>query len=159
MTLLSKFDAGLTFIGRIRTPWTNRKECPRNAMGTEEVCKIELDPKYLDGLQSIEGCSHLIVLYWLDQADRDLMLQRPPVDNQPRGTFAIRSPVRPNPIGLSVVDLISVKSSILTVRHIDCLDGTPLLDIKPYFASTDSKPDAEVAWHKNRTAPDSSERP
>jgi len=153
MTQSSEYDAGLTYIGRIRTPWTSRKACPRNAMETEEICTIEIDPKYRDGLRSVEGCSHLIVLYWLCDAGRDLLLQRPPVDDKPHGTFAIRSPNRPNPIGFSVVDLIRVENNVLTIRHIDCMDGTPLLDIKPYLASTDSKPDAVVAWHDNRANP------
>ncbi|MBZ0216022.1 MAG: tRNA (N6-threonylcarbamoyladenosine(37)-N6)-methyltransferase TrmO [Fimbriimonadaceae bacterium] len=153
MTAIKDFDAGLTFIGRIRTPWQTRDECPRNAMETEEICTIELDPQFHDGLQSIEGCSHIILLYWLDQAGRDQMLQRPPIDDKFHGVFAIRSPNRPNPIGLAVADLISVDGGTLKIRHVDCLDGTPLLDIKPYFASSDSKPDATVAWHRTRANP------
>lgn len=153
MSSINDFDAGLVFIGRIRTPWTKRDACPRNTMETEEICKIELKPEFQEGLQSIEGCSHLILLYWLDQAGRDLMLQRPPIDDKFHGTFAIRSPNRPNPIGFAVADLLSVEGNILTIRHVDCLDGTPLLDIKPYFASNDAKPDATVAWHQARANP------
>jgi tRNA-Thr(GGU) m(6)t(6)A37 methyltransferase TsaA len=86
--------------------------------------------------------SHLILLYWLDGSRRDLLVQAPKHLDAPRGTFSLRSPVRPNPIGLAVVELLGVEGNRLRVRNIDCRDGTPLIDIKPYFASTDSVPDA-----------------
>lgn len=146
-------DAGLIFIGRIHTPWNSRGDAPRNTMGTEEVCTIELDPQYAEGLTGLETCSHIVVLYWLDQSPRNLIVQRPRHSKVSRGTFSLRSPVRPNPIGLAVADLISIDGNVLTIRHIDCFDGTPLLDIKPYFASTDSKPDAEVGWRRDELRP------
>jgi tRNA-Thr(GGU) m(6)t(6)A37 methyltransferase TsaA len=86
----------------------------------------------------------------MDQARRDLVLQVPRHYNEQRGTFALRSPVRPNPIAMSVVRLLGVEGNTLRVRGLDCLDGTPLLDIKPYFASTDAAPAAVVGWHKDR---------
>jgi tRNA-Thr(GGU) m(6)t(6)A37 methyltransferase TsaA len=86
----------------------------------------------------------------MDQARRDLVLQVPRHYNEQRGSFALRSPVRPNPIAMSVVRLLSVADNTLRVRGLDCLDGTPLLDIKPYFASTDAAPDAVVGWHQQR---------
>jgi tRNA-Thr(GGU) m(6)t(6)A37 methyltransferase TsaA len=141
------FDAGLYFIGRIRTPWTNRDDCPKNGRGSDAVCTIELDPRYAAGLQGVETCSHLLVLYWMDKARRDLMLQRPRHYSEGRGTFALRSPVRPNPIAASVVRLVKIDGARLSVVGLDCLDGTPLLDLKPYFASTDAVPDASVGWH------------
>jgi tRNA-Thr(GGU) m(6)t(6)A37 methyltransferase TsaA len=95
----------------------------------------------------LETCSHVIVLYWMDQARRDLVVQVPAHYGTGRGTFALRSPVRPNPIALSVARLLSVEGSRLTVRGLDCLNNTPLLDLKPYFASTDAVPDARVGWH------------
>ena len=146
-------DAGLIFIGRIRTPWTDRHDAPHNPMESEEVCTVELDERFADGLTSIETASHLILLYWLDKARRDLIVQNPRHDDKLHGVFALRSPVRPNPIGLAVVDLLSVTGNKLTIRHIDCLDGTPLLDIKPYFAHSDAKPEAKVGWHKGRAKP------
>jgi tRNA-Thr(GGU) m(6)t(6)A37 methyltransferase TsaA len=88
-----------------------------------------------------------MVLYWMDRARRDLVVQVPAHYGTGRGTFALRSPVRPNPIALSVVKLLKVDGTRLEVVGLDCLDGTPLLDIKPYFASTDSVADAEVGWH------------
>jgi tRNA-Thr(GGU) m(6)t(6)A37 methyltransferase TsaA len=145
-------DAGLYFIGRIRTPWTQRKECPKNARESRErgtICTVEVDPRWTEALAGVEGCSHLILLYWMDRARRDLVLQRPGHYDSSRATFALRSPVRPNPIALAVVKLLKADGTRLSVVGPDCLDGTPLLDIKPYFASTDCIPDATVAWHQD----------
>jgi tRNA-Thr(GGU) m(6)t(6)A37 methyltransferase TsaA len=136
------FDAGIHFIGRIRTPYATRADCPKNGRESTAEAVIELDPRYASGLLDIERCSHLIILYWMDEARRDLIRQVPGHLGKPRGTFALRSPVRPNPIALSVVELLKVEGNRLTVRHIDCRDRTPLVDIKPYFATTDSVPEA-----------------
>jgi tRNA-Thr(GGU) m(6)t(6)A37 methyltransferase TsaA len=144
VTLPDKVDAGVYFIGRIRTPWTRRDECPKNARGSDAVCTIELDPRYAQGLTGVSACTHLIVLYFMDRARRDLMVQAPRHHTEPRGTFSVRSPVRPNPIALSVVKLVRVEGTTLSVIGLDCLDGTPLIDIKPYFASVDSVPEAVV---------------
>jgi tRNA-Thr(GGU) m(6)t(6)A37 methyltransferase TsaA len=134
--------AGLHFIGRIRTPFETLDQCPRNSRATDAAATVELDPRYAAGLEGIEHFSHLILLYWMDEARRDLILQVPKHLGVVRGAFALRSPIRPNPIGLSVVELLSVDGTALTVRNIDCRDGTPLIDIKPYFPSTDSFPAA-----------------
>jgi tRNA-Thr(GGU) m(6)t(6)A37 methyltransferase TsaA len=151
--LPQSFDAGLYFIGRIRTPWTRREDCPKNAgearrSGT--VCTIDVHPRFAAALAGVETCSHLLVLYWMDRARRDLVLQAPRHYDEQRGTFALRSPVRPNPIAASVVQLLSVEGPKLSVIGLDCLDGTPLLDLKPYFASTDAVPEAIVGWHAER---------
>jgi tRNA-Thr(GGU) m(6)t(6)A37 methyltransferase TsaA len=148
--LPAQFDASLYFIGRIRTPWTRRADCPKNARGSDAVCTVELDPRWVEGLKGLETASHVIVLYWMNEARRDLVFQAPRDYRERRGTFALRSPVRPNPIALSVARLIRIEGNTLSIVGIDCLDGTPLLDIKPYFASTDSVPDASVGWHVNR---------
>jgi tRNA-Thr(GGU) m(6)t(6)A37 methyltransferase TsaA len=148
--LPARFDASLYFIGRIRTPWQSRNECPKNGRESDAVCTIELDPRWVAGLKGLETVSHLLVLYWMDKARRDLVLQAPRHYAELRGTFALRSPVRPNPIAASVVRLIRIDNNKLSVVGLDCLDGTPLLDIKPYFASTDSVPDAAVGWHADR---------
>jgi tRNA-Thr(GGU) m(6)t(6)A37 methyltransferase TsaA len=145
--LPERFDASLYFIGRIRTPWKTRKDCPKNARESDAVCTIELDPRWSAALQGVQSCSHLVVLYWMDQARRDLVVQVPGHYGTGRGTFALRSPVRPNPIALSVVRLLKVEGTTLSVVGMDCLDGTPLLDLKPYFASVDAEPDARVGWH------------
>lgn len=146
-------DAGLVYIGRVRTPWASPEECPRNSMESDALCTVEIDPPYDQALASLETCSHVILLYWLNQAKRDRLVQHPPMDDRPHGAFALRTPNRPNPIGLAVADLVAVQGHRLTVRHVDCVDGTPLLDIKPYFASTDAKPDARVGWHERRARP------
>ena len=136
-------DAALYFIGRIRTPWIETSDCPRNSGARRDVvATIELSERYVQGLKDISLLSHLIVLYWLDRSRRDLIQQMPSHVVDARGVFALRSPVRPNPIGLSVVELVGVDGANLKVRNIDCVDGTPLIDIKPYFASIDSVPDA-----------------
>jgi tRNA-Thr(GGU) m(6)t(6)A37 methyltransferase TsaA len=148
--LPAQADAALYFIGRIRTPWKRREECPKNAGESHEVCTIEFDPRWAEGLKGLETVTHVILLYWMDQARRDLVLQSPRHYAERRGTFALRSPARPNPIALSVARLLRVDGNKLTVIGVDCLDGTPLLDIKPYFASTDSVPEAVVGWHAER---------
>ncbi len=145
--LPSRFDASLYYIGRIHTPWKRREECPKNPRESDALCTIELDPRWVEGLRGLDSVSHVVVLYWMDQARRDLVLQAPHHYAELRGTFALRSPVRPNPIAVSVARLIRIDGNVLSVVGLDCLDNTPLLDIKPYFASTDSVPDAAVGWH------------
>ena len=141
------FDAGIYFIGRIRTPWKTRVDCPKNARESNAECALELDPRYAAALEGVETCTHLVLLYFMDQARRDLVVQVPRHGTR-RGTFALRSPVRPNPIAMSAVRLVGVEGTRLSVIGLDCLDGTPLVDIKPYFASVDAVPDAVVGWHK-----------
>jgi tRNA-Thr(GGU) m(6)t(6)A37 methyltransferase TsaA len=147
LELPKAFDAGVYFIGRIHTPWASRDECPKNARESDVVCTVEVDPRYALALQNVQSCSHLLLLYWMDKARRDLAVQAPRHYSEPRGTFALRSPVRPNPIAASVVQLLKVEGTRLWVVGLDCLDGTPLIDIKPYFASTDAVPGATVGWH------------
>jgi tRNA-Thr(GGU) m(6)t(6)A37 methyltransferase TsaA len=148
--LPAKTDVGLYFIGKIRTPWKNRKDCPKNARESDAICTVDLDEKWAAGLQDVATCSHIILLYWMDKSPRNLVLQVPRHYGEPRGTFALRSPARPNPVALSVVRLLGIEGSKLSVVGLDCLDGTPLIDIKPYFASTDSVPEAVVGWHSQK---------
>jgi tRNA-Thr(GGU) m(6)t(6)A37 methyltransferase TsaA len=148
--LPTRFDASLYFIGRIRTPWTKREDCPKNGRESDAVCTIEVDERWAPGLKDVESCSHLVVLYWMDRAPRNIVLQVPRHYGVQRGTFSLRSPARPNPIALSVVRLLKVEGAKLSVVGLDCLDGTPLIDLKPYFGSTDAVPDAVVGWHKAR---------
>ena len=148
--LPAKADAEVYFVGRIRTPWTRREDCPKNARESEAVCSIEVDPRWAPALKDVETCSHLVVFYWMDKARRDLALQVPRHYGEQRGTFALRSPARPNPIAMSVVRLLKVEGTQLSVQGLDCLDDTPLIDIKPYFASTDAVPDAVTGWHAER---------
>jgi tRNA-Thr(GGU) m(6)t(6)A37 methyltransferase TsaA len=124
-------DAGLVFIGRIRTPWTSREQTPRQGDLDGPVCRIEIFEPWARALQGIEAFETLDVLYWLNQARRDLVLQTRRGEGPPRGTFSLRSPVRPNPIGLSRVCLVAVEGTNVLVRGLDCLDETPLIDLKP----------------------------
>jgi tRNA-Thr(GGU) m(6)t(6)A37 methyltransferase TsaA len=148
--LPEQFDASLYFIGRIRTPWTRREDCPKNGRESQAACTIELDTRWAQGLAGLKSVSHVLVLYWMDKARRDLVLQSPKHYAEQRGTFALRSPVRPNPIAASVARLVGIEGTKLSVVGLDCLDGTPLIDLKPYFASTDSVPEAVVGWHTRK---------
>ena len=143
ISLPASADQGVYFIGRIRTPFKSRAECPKNSAESKAIGLVELDPRYAAGLADLLLYSHVWLLYWMDQARRDLILQVPAHLGRPRGTFALRSPVRPNPIAMAAVQLLGMEGDALRVRGVDCIDGTPLLDIKPYFASTDSFPDAK----------------
>ncbi len=124
-------DAGLVFIGTIRTPWVSRLMAPRQGRADGPICRIEIFPLWREALAGIEQFERLEVLYWLHLSRRDLVRQSPANDGSARGTFSLRSPVRPNPIGTSIVTLVGVEGSTLLVRGLDCLDGTPLLDLKP----------------------------
>lgn len=124
-------DAGLVFIGCIHTPWTSRLECPRQGRADGPICEIEIFEPWPQALDGVEQFARLEILYWLDRSRRDLVMQSPANDGSVRGTFALRSPVRPNPIGTSIVIFVKREGAKLFVRGLDCLDGTPLLDIKP----------------------------
>ena len=124
-------DAQLTFIGTIRTPWTSRMETPRQGRPDGPVCTVEIFDPWVPALTGVERFERLELLYWLHQSRRDLVLQSPASNGGVFGTFSIRSPVRPNPIGTSIVLLEGVEGNRLFVRGLDCLDGTPLIDLKP----------------------------
>ena len=129
-------DAGLFFIGTIRTPWRTRGECPKRGSADGPICYIEINERWRAALTDIEQHKRIQVLYWMHEARRDLVLQTPFRTGQTTGSFALRSPVRPNPIASSVVDLVVVSGTILHVRGLDCLDGTPLIDLKPERTTT-----------------------
>jgi tRNA-Thr(GGU) m(6)t(6)A37 methyltransferase TsaA len=124
-------DAAIYFIGRIRTPWTSRLETPRQGRLDGPTCRIELSPPWAAGLESIAAFERLEVLYWLHESRRDLVRQSPRNDGIGRGVFSLRTPVRPNPIGTSIVKLEKIEGPVLFVRGLDCLDDTPLVDLKP----------------------------
>jgi tRNA (adenine37-N6)-methyltransferase len=124
-------DAGLVFIGRIRTPWIDRLQCPRQGRQNGPLCGLELFEPWVAALDGIAEYERLEVLYWLHQSRRDLVRQSPKSDGVARGAFSLRSPVRPNPIGTALVRLVGVEGATVLVRGLDCLDGTPLLDLKP----------------------------
>ena len=124
-------DARLMFIGRIWTPWSSRMETPRQGRADGPLCRIEVFEPWVAALDNISQFERIEVLYWLHLSRRDLVMQSPANDGTSRGTFSLRSPARPNPIGTSIAKLIAVEGAMLMVRGLDCLDGTPLLDLKP----------------------------
>jgi tRNA (adenine37-N6)-methyltransferase len=126
-----RVDAALVFIGTIRTPWATRTECPHYGRPDGPVCRIEVDPPWAAALDGIDALERIEVFYWLHLARRDLIRQSPGRDGTTRATFTIRSPIRPNPIGTSIATLVERKGSTLLVRGLDCVDRTPLLDLKP----------------------------
>lgn len=129
--LPERTDARVVFIGTIRTPFLSRDECPRQGKAEGPLCRIELHDPWKPALKGIERFGRIEVLYWMHQARRDLILQSPKSNGETFGTFALRSPVRPNPIATSMVELVAVEDGVLVVRGLDCVDGTPLVDLKP----------------------------
>lgn len=124
-------DATLFFIGRIGTPWDSRLKTPRQGRSDGPVCRIEVFEPWIGALDGIERFERIEVLYWLHLSRRDLVHQCPASDGVAHGTFSLRSPARPNPIGTSIATLVGREANMLLVRGLDCVDGTPLLDIKP----------------------------
>lgn len=138
-------DAAVVFIGRIRSPWPSRADCPKNIARARErgqTATLEIDAAWRDGLAGLEEVDHVIVLYWMHDARRDLIVQKPRHRPEATGVFALRSPVRPNPIALAAVRVIAIDQAAgrITIDAIDCIDGTPLVDIKPWIATVDSGP-------------------
>src|SRR5258708_999287 len=129
--LPARADAEVYFIGRIRTPWTDRLECPRQGRADGPTCRIEAFAPWDQGLDSIAEFEPLEGLYWLHESRRDLAMLSPSSDGSAPAVFSLRTPVRPNPIATSIVQLVKVEGPVLHVRGMDCLDGTPLIDLKP----------------------------
>jgi tRNA (adenine37-N6)-methyltransferase len=129
--LPDRTDARLVFIGRIRTPFLTRADCPRQGRHDGPVCRIEIDEPWRDGLKRLDAFEFVEVIYWMHRARRDLVLQSPKSNGETSGAFALRSPVRPNPIATSLARLVGLEPGVVLVRGLDCLDGTPLLDLKP----------------------------
>ena len=124
-------DATVVFIGRIYSPWTDRLTCPRQGRQDGPTCRIQIFEPWVAALDGITEYEHLEVLYWLHESRRDLVRQSPRNDGIARGTFSLRTPARPNPIGTQIVKLVGVDGPNVFVRGLDCLNGTPLLDLKP----------------------------
>jgi tRNA-Thr(GGU) m(6)t(6)A37 methyltransferase TsaA len=142
-----------TPIGTIRTPWTEMAGMPLQSVAAEGVAgSIEELPAYAAGLRDIEGFSHLILLYHLHRMTGYALDVTPYLDTATHGIFATRSPKRPNSIGFSVVRLIGVEGTTLTIADVDMLDGTPLLDIKPYVPAFDHREAERMGWFATRAA-------
>ncbi|MBN1948852.1 MAG: tRNA (N6-threonylcarbamoyladenosine(37)-N6)-methyltransferase TrmO [Candidatus Cloacimonetes bacterium] len=138
-------------IGIIHTPFTELQEIPiqpRFAAGIKGT--IEVFPEYREGLQDLEGFSHIILLYHLHRSNGYKLKVIPFLDDTERGLFATRAPRRPNPIGLSVVRLQGIREGVLQIENVDMMDGTPLLDIKPYIPEFDGREEIRIGWLESR---------
>ncbi len=127
----------LSQIGVIKSPYKIRTSAPRQGRNSEEISEIIIFKDYLDGLDSIGRHEYLFILYWLDRAERQKLKVTPPGELEEKGVFSIRSPARPNPIALCLVKILKVKDNSIFVKWLDALDGSLLLDIKPFIKELD----------------------
>lgn len=137
-------------IGVIHSPYRDGAHAPHQGSGREETCQVEVFKEFEEGLKDIEGFSHIILIYYLHKSKAYNLTVKTHWDAKLHGLFTTRSPNRPCPLGLSVVRLVARKENILEVKELDAIDGTPLLDIKPYSPSIDEKADAKVGWFEGK---------
>jgi tRNA (adenine37-N6)-methyltransferase len=138
-------------IGVIRSPFVETVGVPIQAAAAVGVRgRIELDPDLVEGLADLDGFSHLTLLYHLHLITAPRLTVTPFLDDRVHGIFATRSPARPNPIGMSTVRLVGIVGSTIEVEDLDVVDGTPLLDIKPYVPAFDDRSDARIGWFASR---------
>ncbi|MCD5408740.1 tRNA (N6-threonylcarbamoyladenosine(37)-N6)-methyltransferase TrmO [Candidatus Bipolaricaulota bacterium] len=138
-------------IGVIHTPFREPKGTPIQPPAARGIQgRVEVFPEYAEGLSDLEGFSHVILLYHFHRAGPMRLMVRPFMDTRERGVFATRAPARPNPIGISVVRLLRIESNILQVSDVDIVDGTPLLDIKPYVPEFDAPSEVRLGWLEAR---------
>jgi len=138
-------------IGIIKTPFRTVEGMPIQPAGAKSVQgSIDIFPEFSEGLRDLAGFSHIILLYHFHRAGKPKLVVTPFMDSKPHGLFATRAPSRPNSIGLSVVKLIGIEGSTLHIENADMLDGTPLLDIKPYVPEFDHYPVDRIGWLRNR---------
>ena len=138
-------------IGVIHSPYTEKSQTPIQPSRSQMPGSVEVYPEFAEGLQGLEGFSHIIILYIFHQSKGYSLRVKPFLDHQEHGLFATRYPYRPNPIGLSIVRLEGIQANILNVADIDVLDGTPLLDIKPYVPDFDVRENARTGWYETRS--------
>lgn len=138
-------------IGVIHSPFIEKDQTPIQASRSKAIGKVELDLEYLEGLQDLEGFSHIFLLYTFHGSSGFSLRVKPFLDHTERGLFATRYPRRPNPIGISIVRLLFLNENILTVEGVDVLDKTPLLDIKPYVPDFDMRTEVHVGWYETRS--------
>ena len=139
-------------IGVIHTPFTDKAQTPIQSSRSQVIGQVEVDSEFAAGLQDLEGLSHLILLYVFHRSVGYALQVKPFLDDQLHGLFATRYPARPNPIGLSVVRLVARRGNQLEIEGVDMLDGTPLLDIKPYVPEFDVRTETRTGWYENRSA-------
>lgn len=143
-------------IGIIHSPFKEKNSTPIQPSRSSALGKAEVFSEFAEGLRDIEGFSHLILLYAFHCSQGYNLTVKPFLDDQQHGLFATRYPCRPNPIGLSIVRLLALKDHILEIEGVDVLDGTPLLDIKPYVPEFDLRTGVRTGWLENRNQQDSS---
>jgi len=137
-------------IGMVHSPFTELKDMPIQPSGASGVeGTLIIHPEYTKGLCDLAGFSHIYLLYFFHRVKEFQLKVTPFLDNQPRGIFATRAPRRPNPIGLSILLLVEINNEVLRVRNIDILDGTPILDIKPYVPAFDQPKNVKIGWLTN----------
>jgi tRNA-Thr(GGU) m(6)t(6)A37 methyltransferase TsaA len=137
-------------IGVIRTPFPSPNGVPIQAAAARGIVgRVEMDPGIVDGLTDLEGFSHVILIYHFHEAKAASLRVTPFLDSVERGVFATRSPARPNAIGISVVRLLGIEGNVICVENVDIVDGTPLLDIKPYVPQFDGADDLRIGWLKD----------
>jgi tRNA-Thr(GGU) m(6)t(6)A37 methyltransferase TsaA len=137
-------------IGIIRSPFKVKEKTPIQPFKSNRIGKVEVYEKFAPGLQDILGFSHIILIYRFHKSKNYKLLVRPFLDNQYRGVFSTRYPARPNQIGISVVQLLRQENNVLFVKGIDVLDGTPLLDIKPYVPDFDAATKVKIGWLESK---------
>lgn len=139
-------------IGVIHSPYKAKKETPYQGRHENKESTLEVFEEYEAALLDVDRCTHLYVLYWQDRSDRGILQTRTPWGPEIHGVFSTRSPNRPNPIGLCVADFVERDGRFVKVNGLDALDGSPLIDIKPYSASIDSFPGARIGWRGEQEA-------
>lgn len=138
-------------IGFIHSPFTHKADVPVQAARSNAIGRVELHPEYAAGLDDIQNFSHIILLYVFHESEGFELQVKPFLDDEQHGLFATRYPYRPNPLGLSVVRLLKREGHLLEVEGVDVLDGTPLLDIKPYIEDFDVRQDTRAGWYATRS--------
>ena len=138
-------------IGIIHTPFTEKDQTPIQPSRSQAVGSVEVYPEFEDGLQDIENFSYIYLLYVFHQSDGYSLKIKPFLDNQVHGLFSTRYPCRPNPIGISIVQLLKREGNKLSVKGVDMLDNTPLLDIKPYVPEFDVRTKVQTGWYETRS--------
>ncbi len=138
-------------IGIVHSPFKIPKGVPiQSSAGKNFEATVEIYPEYVEGLKDLEGFSHIILLYHLHLIKQSKLKVIPFMDNVLRGVFSTRAPSRPNPIGLSIVELQKIENNILHIKDVDIVNGTPLLDIKPFVPEFDARENTRIGWLANR---------
>ena len=137
-------------IGIINSPYKNMGAAPYQGYNSEEISQIEVFEEFEEGLKDIEGFSHIIVIYWFHKSQGYHLLVKTPWDDSLHGLFTTRSPRRPCPLGLTVAELVAKEGNVLKVKGLDAIDGTPLLDIKPYVPSLSGRAIVKSGWLEDK---------